>query len=476
MEVLTTVTKNIDAKELSPRQMLMLAALSMNDLSWDYCFRDDNNLYAKAHMGLFSWGESIHVQVSEEQLIINCGQPFWKYFRPKKPQENIDELLSYIQYNRQIYSPEALDEEIAIVQAGKTMTLSATEKIVTGKNLPTATAIIIACNLLYFLVFSFSTASFFNPSIIDIFHWGGNLRLYTFGGEGWRLITSCFLHLGIFHLLGNMFVLFFIGRYLEPVINPYLFTLVYLSTGVLGSVTSVIETGNRVSAGASGAIFGLYGVFIALLTTKMITGEIKRVLFQSIILFAAYGLFTGMSEGVDNAAHLGGLLSGFVFGYIIIVGYNAQQKRMIAGIAIIVLTTGLGFFSLTFFHNDTIQYERMLKRMQLYEHKALAERTDMKLKPIYQQLEGLTNGARANWKLFIKTADSASQFTFGRNKIYPVQKGLLLRYGQDRLAENEIWIRSLKTGDEMRDTKDSIRLLVYAKQDSLALLRQKVLK
>ena len=472
MEIFRSVTKTIDAEGLTPRQLLMLAALSMKDLSWDYYIKDEKNLYARSHMGLFTWGESLHIQVSEEQTTIICTQPSWKYFRKQRSEENINELLSYMGYNRQIFSPEELEQEIDEILLRRTGMLSPTEKIVMGSNIPPATAVIIACNLLYFLLFSFSTTTFFEPSLMDIFNWGGNIRLYTFGGEGWRVITSCFLHIGFFHLIGNMFFLFFIGRLLEPVINPYLFIAVYICTGIMGSVTSVVEAGNRISAGASGAIFGLYGVFIALLTTKMITGEIKRVLLQSIMLFTAYGLFTGMSEGVDNAAHLGGLFSGFLFGYLIYAGYGNARKRLVSITMVAVITASFTVFCLNFFHNDTIRYEGMLKRLQLYEHNALVERTDMKLKTTDEQLKGLTKNARKNWELFVRTADSTSGFTFGRNKAYRTQKDLLIRYGRYRVAENEIWIQSLKTGKEMKEAKDSIRLLVYEKYDSLSQIRQ----
>ena len=472
MSVFRSVTKTIDAGGLTPGQVLMLAAVSMKDLSWDYYIKDEKNLYARSHMGLLTWGESLHVQVTEEQIIVTCTQPSWKYFRPHQSEENITELLSYIEYNRQILSPEELTQEIDEILLQKPRKLLPSEKIVMGNTIPPATGLIIACNLLYFLLFSFSTASFFEPSVMDIFNWGGNIRLYTFGGDWWRVITSCFLHIGFFHLIGNMFVLFFIGRLLEPVIKRYLFTAVYLCTGIVGSVTSVVEAGNRISAGASGAIFGLYGVFIALLTTKMITGEIKRVLFQSIILFTVYGLFSGMSEGVDNAAHLGGLLSGFVFGYLIYAGYDTGRKQMIALAGITLITVVFTVFCLDFFHNDTIRYKEMLQRMQMYEHNALAERTDMKLKTNEEQLTGLTKTARKNWQLFQKTIDSTTDFRFGRNKVYETQKSLLTHYVKYRLAENEIWIQSLKTGNEMKQEKDSIRLLVYEKYDSLLQLRQ----
>jgi rhomboid protease GluP len=82
------------------------------------------------------------------------------------------------------------------------------------------------------------------------------------------------------------------------------------------------------SAGASGAIFGLYGLFLALLTTKLIPEKVRNGQLQSIGLFVAYNLFYGMKGGVDNAAHIGGLLSGFVIGYLYVVSIKKERQQL----------------------------------------------------------------------------------------------------------------------------------------------------
>jgi rhomboid protease GluP len=115
----------------------------------------------------------------------------------------------------------------------------------------------------------------------------------------------------------NMVALYIIGLYLEPYVGKVKFTAAYLLTGVVASVVSVYWHADAVSAGASGAIFGLYGVFLALLTTSIIKPEERQYLLLSISVFVVYNLLSSMRGNADNAAHLGGLVCGVLSGYII---------------------------------------------------------------------------------------------------------------------------------------------------------------
>lgn len=145
--------------------------------------------------------------------------------------------------------------------------------------------------------------------------WAANGRSYTLNGEVWRLFTSCFLHVDIIHLFMNMIALYIIGFSLEPYLNNSKFAVAYLLTGIMGSVFSLYWHADSISVGASGAIFGLYGVFIALLTTSLIPASKREILLPSMIVFIGYYLLGGMKGNTDNAAHIGGLLSGLVVGY-----------------------------------------------------------------------------------------------------------------------------------------------------------------
>lgn len=133
--------------------------------------------------------------------------------------------------------------------------------------------------------------------------------------EYYRLLSYMFLHMGVNHLANNMILIFFLGEELEKIFGKWRFFFVYFSSGIIAGIVSIVYNivrGNSVSSiGASGAGFGLIGAMICLLLTdkrQRGTAVVKRV-----ILFTAISLYAGFSEqGIDNAAHVGGLVAGAV--------------------------------------------------------------------------------------------------------------------------------------------------------------------
>src|SRR5499425_2958094 len=103
------------------------------------------------------------------------------------------------------------------------------------------------------------------PNIDSLIQWGANYGPKTTNGEWWRMFTAMFLHIGLLHLLFNMVALWNVGGFMERVLGPAGFLVLYLLSGLLGSVASVAWNPFVVSAGASGAIFGLYGGLLAFL-------------------------------------------------------------------------------------------------------------------------------------------------------------------------------------------------------------------
>ena len=197
---------------------------------------------------------------------------------------------------------------------------------------------------------AFNGAGLFEPDGWVHIRWGSNYTPLTLSGDWWRLISSIFIHFGIIHLLMNMYCLYTIGVYLEPFLGKQRFLTAYLCTGVLADIVSLWwHTEDINGAGASGAVFGMYGVFLALLTTKLVPAAIRKSMLQSIGIFIVYNLVYGMKSGVDNAAHAGGLISGFIIGYafvpIIHREKNGQPLKWIT-FAIVALTVGITAFYL----------------------------------------------------------------------------------------------------------------------------------
>ncbi len=202
------------------------------------------------------------------------------------------------------------------------------------------TPIILDINILVFVLMIISGVSPVLPTAESLIGWGANYRKLTMGGEPWRLFTAMFLHFGIIHLASNMYAFFSLGRMLEPFIGKWRFLWLYLFAGLGGSAVSLWWHANdpSVSAGASGAIFGLFGVFAALLTTDLIDQSIRKQLLKSMGSAILLNLLIGLYGGIDNSAHIGGLLTGAAGGYLCYNDLQDWYRRRILKYRGIILT------------------------------------------------------------------------------------------------------------------------------------------
>lgn len=151
-------------------------------------------------------------------------------------------------------------------------------------------------------------------------------------GEYYRLITSIFLHFGFSHLVNNMLMLGVMGWQLELVVGKIKFLIIYFAAGIGGNMLSALvemRTGDfAVSAGASGAIFGIIGVLLYIAVRNH--GQIGNVSGQGILVMIALTLYYGFtSSGVDNFAHIGGLAVGFVLAVLL---YRKRDTEFRSGI------------------------------------------------------------------------------------------------------------------------------------------------
>lgn len=146
-------------------------------------------------------------------------------------------------------------------------------------------------------------------------------NLWPLEGQYWRLVASMFLHIGVLHLLVNSWALYQLGGLFELWLGHWRTALVFFATGIAGSVASLVFTlrgsgGAGLSAGASGAIFGILGALIAFLFRRRehLTSQAKGLLSQ-LLFWAGLNVFFGFTvPGIDNAAHLGGCAAGLLLG------------------------------------------------------------------------------------------------------------------------------------------------------------------
>jgi rhomboid protease GluP len=186
----------------------------------------------------------------------------------------------------------------------------------------TVTFTLIALNVLVFAAMVISGVSFLQPTPLDALNWGADYGPLTSGqDQWWRLLTACFVHFGIIHIAFNMFVLYQIGPFVQRVFGNVRYIIIYLCAGLSGSLVSLWIHPLSVGAGASGAIFGLYGAvfgFLAIRRRSLDPAAVKAIA-KSAGLFIIYNLvFGAMNRTTDVSAHIGGLLAGFLAGMALV--------------------------------------------------------------------------------------------------------------------------------------------------------------
>ena len=180
------------------------------------------------------------------------------------------------------------------------------------------TVLLILINTLIFLVVEFTGGSENGQHMLECDAAYAPLILEQ--GQWYRLFSSMFLHFGAPHLINNMLVLFVLGQRLEPVTGKIKFFLIYIFGGLGGNMLSLffdMYAGNAsLSAGASGAVFAVMGGMIYVIIRHR--GRVADLTVRQMLIMAAFSLYFGFaSEGVDNVAHIGGLLSGFLIAVIL---------------------------------------------------------------------------------------------------------------------------------------------------------------
>ena len=208
----------------------------------------------------------------------------------------------------------------------------------------TLTHVLFGANLAVFVAMILAAQSLDFPGQIVI-HFGANFGPYTLTGEWWRLVTYMFLHGGIMHIFFNMWCLWDLGRLCESLYGRWTYAAIYFTTGIAGGLASLAWNPRTLTVGASGAIFGLAGALIA----SFYLGEfsLPRIAIsgtlRSLVIFAVFNLFLGgFFGGIDNACHIGGLVSGLGLGAVIarVAPHSDSRRAVLFVVAAVLLAAG----------------------------------------------------------------------------------------------------------------------------------------
>jgi len=175
---------------------------------------------------------------------------------------------------------------------------------------------------------------------------GADYGPLTFGGQAWRVWTSNYVHGGLLHILFNMWCLWNLGALAERILGRWTYFLSYTACGIGGSLLSLWWNPWRTSVGASGAIFGIAGALItAIYFGKLpFPKEALRGISRSLVTFAGYNLLFGFLPGIDNSAHMGGLLTGLLVGILLAPALHRPRDERAGLERVVFLGVALALF------------------------------------------------------------------------------------------------------------------------------------
>jgi len=209
---------------------------------------------------------------------------------------------------------------------------------------PPFTVAIVGLNVLVFAAMAATGASLMGPTNQQLLKWGADFGPLSLDGQPWRILTSNYVHIGIWHIFFNMWCLWNLGRMSERIFGGWTYLLIYTSCGIAGSLASLWLHPMVVGAGASGAIFGLAGALITALYLGKLPypGQALRGMMRSLLTFAGYNLLFGAAiPGIDNSAHVGGLVMGLALGAILGPQLMEQPEKRTAHERVVFIAAAL---------------------------------------------------------------------------------------------------------------------------------------
>lgn len=336
----STSSQYIPLNNLSKLQFVFIAIETTKKQDWDLTQITENELIAKSKNNLNTWNETVHIALDGYDPLLTSSSNGNQIYDRGRNQKNIDSFLDLFYEIKSEKSFLELDEN-SLKDFINSKKIKCDTEVIEAKNIthfysffstfiPTKnyfiTPILVNLNILIFIIMSLSGVNIFAPKTQDIIDWGGNFAPLTTDNNWWRLISACFIHIGIFHLIMNCFALAYVGLLLESYLKKRDFLLTYLFCGLVASLSSLYWNTDIVSAGASGAIFGMYGILVVTILFNIIDKKTNGTLLISIGTLIVLNIANSFKAGIDGAAHIGGLLAGLLFGCIL--AFMVKHRKM----------------------------------------------------------------------------------------------------------------------------------------------------
>jgi rhomboid protease GluP len=343
------VEKYIPLGDFPADQYLVIARQAIENLGWKLSHLSESGIIAYTGISLQSYSEEISITIRSNFAIFKseCIGVQLLFTDYGKNDENLDKFFhefEYIEYHfkdswkerLEAFHDYAASQDDAYLDRAPLKTKDKIKNVLylfyPQKNYWVTPVLIDIC-IFYFLVMVVAAGIVFYKGVASpeelveklsnfYLDFGANSRDKVLSGEFWRLISGMFMHFSLSHLFFNMYALVYIGLMTENKLGSYSFAAIYLLSGICGSILSVYTHHIGIMVGASGAIMGMFGAFLALLLSNAFEKSANKALLISTLILVAYMLLNGLTtKGVDNSAHFGGAISGFIIGYLL---FNAR--------------------------------------------------------------------------------------------------------------------------------------------------------
>lgn len=457
---LSNYTRDLILTNISNNELLVLGLRVAKKLEWDIKHISANGFIAINSSKMFNKHSEITLRLVDEMPDIeshSIATTMYDFGRNKKYIEQFIEEL-----NNELTTIDRAALEAEYEEIKKSFVESSVDSLQEGtlgyeiskmdffdylkpaKNY-IVTPIIIYLNVALMLLMLAVGVDPIDPSAEMLLFWGANSRNYTMDGELWRLLSACFVHIGVIHLLLNLNALIFVGFIVEKQIGSLRFLLAYLLAGIFASVSSIYWNNNIVSAGASGAIFGIYGLYLVLLLFNVLEKSIRKAFLSSILFFVGYNLLYGFAkEGIDNAAHIGGLISGIVIALLFLPGFKENTKVFLKKFSVAIASLAILLLSYVVYAKIPTQdltFSKILQQFSQQENVALRIYSLPQETPDDTLLNIIQNETIPLWKSNIELLKNTLNTELSPENLLLTNK--LIKYSELRVETCELIYKSI---------------------------------
>jgi rhomboid protease GluP len=469
----TEFEKRVSLDGLTKWQVFAIAEQACKDLDWDYLVADESTFTATTPTNWTLNEEIITIQVDKDEIIFKSKSESLELLEAGRNQRNIEEeLVPAFNKVKSRWSAEGLTEAATTLQRESLKQLSTgsrveSEKLTYGFHDHEITFSLIAIKLIVFVAMIIRGVNMSTPATADILKWGGAMRPFVTGGEWWRLAAAIFLHIGTINLIADIIALYFIGILVESILGKVKFLIAFLCAGILANLITVIWNADVVAAGSSGAIFGMYGVFLAFATTRYITRKFPKVWLLTILAYIAFSIFIGYGTQVYNVINFSGLVAGIVIGYLF---YFFHFKRNVAraggtriSIEILLVTALVAFLYIRNQRDDSIRFEKAVMRLNQIELKAMTQMQRLQNYSDEQATKMLKDTTLPEWQHFQKELVKTDKYHLDNE--FTEKRKLLNKYAQLRILQTQLIYESIKQGTDkfnnnINVVSDSIEVII----------------